>query len=552
MNSTVSAPSSSVIVNPSSLEDWQSLVREQRETIAAQSKMIEALEAKLKRQDERIQQLESEIKAHKKLKGKPNLSASKLNSSDEPLPNPTGSKGSKRHPKQNLKIDEERLIQPDEIPAQSKLNGYRTYDVQELVLRSHTIRFRLAEYVTLSGELVVGKLPVEYQGGHYGPQLVAYILYQYYQCRVTQPLIYEQLRELSIEISTGQISRILTEGAAQFIQEQSEVLQVGLATSIYIHTDDTGARHQGKNGYCTVIGNDWFTYFKSSESKSRRNFLEMLQGETVRYVLNDFAREYLTHHPIPEKYQQWLQFSDVVLALTQSDWERYLLDQGIVRKKVVQVMTESALLGGILSEPLSSPLRILSDGARQFNIMIHGLCWVHAERAVRRLQAETENQRQNLDEVQSLLWGYYRQLKDYQQTPRPGMRLPLTEAFDSLFGRCYLNHDDLNKVLNQFTMHKTELLQSLNCPEFPLHNNAAEQDIREYVTRRKISGGTRSDAGRKARDTLIGLKKTCRKLGISFWQFLLSRLRKDDHIPSLSEVIRAKSTAALQIAPAVI
>ena len=70
---------------------------------------------------------------------------------------------------------------------------------------------------------------------------MAYILYQYYQCRVTQRLIYEHLRELSIEISTGQISRILTEGAAQFIQEQSEVLQVGLATSIYIHTDDTGA-----------------------------------------------------------------------------------------------------------------------------------------------------------------------------------------------------------------------------------------------------------------------------------------------------------------------
>ena len=64
MNSTVSAPSSSVMVNPSSLEDWQSLVREQRETIAAQSKMIAALEAKLKRQDERIEQLESEIKAH--------------------------------------------------------------------------------------------------------------------------------------------------------------------------------------------------------------------------------------------------------------------------------------------------------------------------------------------------------------------------------------------------------------------------------------------------------------------------------------------------------
>jgi hypothetical protein len=65
----------------------------------------------------------------------------------------------------------------------------------------------------------------------------------------------------------------------------------------------------------------------------------------------------------------------------------------------------------------------------------------------------------------------------------------------------------------------------LDYPGFPLHNNAAETDIREYVIRRKISGGTLSDAGRRARDTFIGLKKACRKLGISFWQFLLSRLR---------------------------
>jgi hypothetical protein len=48
---------------------------------------------------------------------------------------------------------------------------------------------------------------------------------------------------------------------------------------------------------------------------------------------------------------------------------------------------------------------------------------------------------------------------------------------------------------------------------------AAENDIREYVTRRKISGGTRHDHGRMARDPFTGLKKTCRKLALSFWQY---------------------------------
>jgi hypothetical protein len=91
--------------------------------------------------------------------------------------------------------------------------------------------------------------------------------------------------------------------------------------------------------------------------------------------------------------------------------------------------------------------------------------------------------------------------------------------------------------------HKLELLQVLDCPELPLHNNAAETDIREYVTRRKISGGTRSELGRKARDTFVGLKKTCRKLGISFWKYLTSRLYGDEQVLSLSDVIRAKAAA---------
>ncbi len=84
---------------------------------------------------------------------------------------------------------------------------------------------------------------------------------------------------------------------------------------------------------------------------------------------------------------------------------------------------------------------------------------------------------------------------------------------------------------------------SLNTPQLPLHNNAAETDIREYVTRRKISGGTRHENGRRARDTFTGLKKTCRKLALSFWQYLLSRLTGDKTVPSLPDVIRARAPA---------
>ena len=89
--------------------------------------------------------------------------------------------------------------------------------------------------------------------------------------------------------------------------------------------------------------------------------------------------------------------------------------------------------------------------------------------------------------------------------------------------------------------HKADLLRVLERPEVPLHNNAMESDIREYVKRRKISGGTRSASGRRCRDTFASLKKTCRKLGIRFWDYLQDRIRGWGRVPRLAEVIRQKA-----------
>ena len=51
--------------------------------------------------------------------------------------------------------------------------------------------------------------------------------------------------------------------------------------SSYVNVDDTGARHNGKNGYCTHVGNEDFAWFESTESKSRINFLVTSQKVMV-------------------------------------------------------------------------------------------------------------------------------------------------------------------------------------------------------------------------------------------------------------------------------
>jgi len=50
----------------------------------------------------------------------------------------------------------------------------------------------------------------------------------------------------------------------------------------------------------------------------------------------------------------------------------------------------------------------------------------------------------------------------------------------------------------------------LDHPEIPLHTNGSENDIRCQVTKRQVSGATKTDTGRDCRDAFLGLGKTCR------------------------------------------
>ena len=87
------------------------------------------------------------------------------------------------------------------------------------------------------------------------------------------------------------------------------------------------------------------------------------------------------------------------------------------------------------------------------------------------------------------------------------------------------------------------MLLVLKRPDIPLHTNGSETDIRDFVKKRKVSGGTRSDLGRQCRATFASLKKTCRKLAISFWLYLLDRVSLSNAIPPLPTLIRNAAIA---------
>ena len=188
---------------------------------------------------------------------------------------------------------------PD-VPEGAVFKGYEDFVVQDLILQPRVIRYRRERWLTPDGRSLVAPLPADVlPGSHFGPDLICFILHQYHHQHVTQPLLLEQLHQLGIDISAGELSRILTEGKDAFHQEKAELLPAALAVSAYVQVDDTGARHQGHNGSCTHIGNEFFACFASTESKSRLNFLELLRRPHTDYVINETAVAYWQRQKLP-------------------------------------------------------------------------------------------------------------------------------------------------------------------------------------------------------------------------------------------------------------
>ena len=518
----------------------------------------------LREREEFIQELTDEIARLKGEKGKPKIKPSRLEpekkaqiqdeqTETEAAQEQQGKKkrpGSKKRQKNaNLIIHETKIIQPAaEIPPESEFKGYQDYTVQELIIRPHNRRYRLAIWKTPTGKYLKGKLPEPVRElGHFGVILRSYLLYQYHHCHVTQPKLLEQMEEWDIDISAGQLNRILVEDKELYHVEKRDILRVGLMVSSYINTDDTGARHQGINSYCTHIGNEWFAWFETTPRKNRINFLELLRGERTDYVLSSEALTYMSEHKLPQSVWLPLSFSMNRVFQDQEEWLSYLQELGIEKKSHVKTATEGALLGAIFASGVAPDLGIISDGAGQFRLLEHGLCWVHAERLINKLIPFTRAQRLAVEKLQGEIWDFYQDLKAYKKLTSDQQqqeKAKLEQRFDQIFTQ-NSSFETLNQVLVRLNRRKRELLKVLDKPELPLHNNASEQDIREFVTKRKISGSTRSDEGRRCRDTFASLKKTCRKLGVSFWNYLTDRVGGTNLIPALGELIAQKAASSL-------
>ena len=504
-------------------------------------------------QQRKIDSLTQEINRLKGLPEKPKRQPSPLNDPqgkpsqvDHPTPPAAPAKrpgSAKRHKTAELVIHNSVILEPLLLPEGAQLRGYRDFVVQDLKIESFNTCYRRAKYQLADGSYLTAPLP-EHVRGHFGPKLRAYVLYQHHHNQVTQPLLHEELTDFGIDISVGQIDHLLTYGHESFHAEKDQLLPTAREVSAYLHTDDTSAKHRGKPGHTLHIGNEFFASFFTTDTKSRVNFLKILLAPHTEYTLNHDALFYADCLGVSERLRKQMDCSNPRVIPTDEAWETQLQDWKITAEEPRRILTEAALWASLLQYDFYTHVVFLSDDAKQFQILgfLHALCWVHAERHVAELIPFTPAERAAQERVRDEIWTYYQRLKAYRQAPTAADQAELECEFDRLFQQDS-GWAELDVALCKIHDRRERLLLVLEYPQIPLHNNLSENDIRQSVKKRKISSGTRSDLGRRCRDTFLSLKTTCRKLGHRFWDYLLDRFQGVSNIPPLPDLIRQRAAA---------
>jgi hypothetical protein len=457
-----------------------------KSTIVSLFNIIEKLVAHNNKLLEENQKLKNEINNLKGEKGKPDIKANnkknnslKLSSLEKK--NKKHKKGSKKN---KIKIDREEMVKVDKssLPVDAEFKGYKTKVVQNIQIKTDNVLYKMECYYSKSeNKTYYGKLPDYLKGSEFGAELKAFVYSLYYECRVTENKIVEILATYNIKISEGSISNILIyENAEEFSKEKQNIFQTALEVSDYQQVDDTGMRVDGVNHYATIFCNEYYSTFFIRRYKNR---------DTIKKIIH-----------------------------------------GIDDEKEID------------TKPLKPLIKkLIADDAPQFKEISEylGLCWIHEARHYEKMIPTIPHNKELVEDTINQIWEYYKELKKYKDYPTESDKIRLDNEFDKIFFRI-TGYDDLDDRLKLTYNKKERLLLVLDFPEIPLHNNMSEAGVRGIVTKRKISGGVRTAAGKVAWENALSIYETCKKNSINFYSYILEIFKGNLYRLSLSEVIHER------------
>jgi hypothetical protein len=492
------------------------------------------------------QKLKDEVNRLKGEKGKPVIPKNKEDKKDN-NDKKDGGGNSGRGKNKNVKEIEihntkDKNIDKTDLPKDAQYKGSRDVVIQDINFDLNNTKFILHKYYSPSlGKTFEGELPPEYKGSLFGPGIWSFIIQFHYEARMTQNLLFKVLTGMNVQISEGEISNIIL-CHERFEIERQNAREAGITRSDYSQIDDTGARLNGKNGYSIAVCNQFFTDYYTCSSKNREAALRALAGSELKFTINEIALQYIDDKVGNKVIVDELRKLQSNYLYSLDEFTKKILNAPWARGKItawIKHIKEGCAIGAFRENFLGVRSKILiCDDAPQFKGLLEylGLCLIHEERHYKKLTPRQSDFIKAVEDFREKFWKFYEQLKAYKNNSSEKKKKKLSEKFDLIFAgdTCYFA---LNQLMEKTREKKDELLLVLEFPTIPLHNNTSELAMREKVIQRKIRGYFRSLEGALASDIFLGLMGTCRKIGISFGEYLKDRFYHRYELPALGDLV---------------
>lgn len=302
-------------------------------------------------------------------------------------------------------------------------------------------------------------LPTHLKGISFSPGLSSFLSFWHYGCRVTLPLLIRTMHGIGVQISSGQISNLLLQNGDNLAGTDHHLRTVGITKSPHLQSDASGAKRKEKN-----------------------------TGKMINQYVQVISNRLLSIFSITKYYNA---------------------------KTLNRLLGKNGRKKPFVSDDGSPNGECLACKHKQ-------LCWVHEIRHYKKL-FPFFNPHQKLQQKILKQWQqFYHLAKHYGESPHGKMQKKkeeIQQLFDQITSQ-QTGYDLLDKQLKLTRKKKERLLLFLAHPKLPIHNNQCEQDIRQFVIIRKISGGTKSYRGDKSLVRHLSVIQTAQKQGLDVYQTL--------------------------------
>jgi len=455
--------------------------------------------------------------------------------------NERGKRGKRNH---LLKISRTEKLEIDRstLPEDAIYKGTRSIIIQEIEFKTDNVEFIIPRFYSPSlKKYFEAELPSGYKGHEFGPKLRAFILMMNTQARVTENKIKSIFDTIGTYISVGHINKVTQTIPQNVLDELLLARETALEKQPEVHVDASGININGVGHYVQCICNKYFSWFDLLTNRSREEVVKGIIGthKTLKYVIDQSAVEWLLGRIKENSFINKIREHIGKKFSSEEEFEIFISELKINSEKDKMYLRTGALLSAYHNGLMGSPIiNLISDDAKEYKdiVIAQQLCWIHELRHYRLIKIQTGFMKETLDIFFKKAWDLYKYMSNYKYHPSLDKRLHIEQEFKELFETKWNNYH-IDSLQPNTIGRKAGLLRFLDYPKLEIHNNSCEFDIREKVVKKKISYGHKSIEGCKNGNFWLSLYHTCRKNGVTFWEYLIDRFSNQNLIKQLPVII---------------